>query len=227
MKHWFLLSYLLYASLVHAQDANPCGSLRNAHGPYDYRLATHDMKSLVEGEHFTPGVESLKIRQTGAFGHDIGYTLRAFPNHPRALVAMERLAEKEKKDPPYRSPYSVECFYERALRFQPSDYVVRLLYASFLIGRGRPADDVTRHLDYISQSQADNPFAVYNVGLIFFDMKNYEQARAHAHKALKLGLMRGELKAKLERVGQWTEPTDADAPPTAASAAPPAASGAH
>ncbi|MBI3350405.1 MAG: hypothetical protein HY020_24805 [Burkholderiales bacterium] len=224
MKPWFILSWLIAAGLANAQAQNPCGSLVNyAYGPFDYRSASNDQKSLVEGAHFTPGVEMLQTRKTGAFGHDIGYTLRAFPNHPRALVAMQRLVEKEKRNPAEGAPYTIDCFYERALRFQPSDYLVRLLFATFLVSRGE-STEVGRHLAYVSDTQADNPFAMYNVGLIYFDMKNYDQALLYAQKAMKMGLMRGDLKAKLEAVHKWADPAP-DAPTDAASAPEPASSG--
>lgn len=222
----FICIHSAHAQPTASQAPNPCGPLANyAYGPYDYRSATPDQKSLVENAHFTPGVETLQVRKTGMFGHDIGYTLRAFPNHPRALVAMQHLVEKEKRNPADGAPYTVECFYERALRFQPNDYVVRLLFANFLVGRGETAE-VARHLAYVSDTQADNPFAAYNIGLIYFDMKNYDQALVHAHKAMKMGLMRGDLKARLEAVHKWVDP-EPDTPSETASMPASAASGAH
>jgi len=237
MKHWFLSLALIWIGAANAQmpvasDANnaqnPCGPLRNpAYGPFDYRVALPDQKSMVERIHFTPGVEMLQTRTTGPFGGDIGYTLRAFPNHVRALASMQRLAEKEKRNPPEGAPYTVECFYERALRFQPNDYGVRLLYANFLVGKGG-IEEAERHLAYVAETQADNPFAIYNIGLIYFDMKNYEQALAYAHKAMSMGLLRTELKTRLEHVNKWVEATpETPGNPASASAAASAASGAQ
>lgn len=220
MKTWVLLSWLLASSSIGAQTNNACGSLVNyAFGPYDYRVATPGQKSLVENAHFTAGVEFLQTRKTGTFGHDIGYTLRAFPNHPRALMAMQQLVEKEKRNPAEDAPYTIDCFYERALRFRPDDYVVRLLYVSFLIGRGE-LKEVPAHLAYVSETEADNAFAMYNLGLVYFDLKDYGQSLAYAHKAMQLGLARPDLKAKLERLNKWADPapvaaTDAASKPEA------------
>ena len=70
-----------------AQDIGYCNlDLHNAFGPFDYRTATKDKLKLVESYHFTPKVESLIGGQSGTLGADIDYTLRAFPNHPRALL---------------------------------------------------------------------------------------------------------------------------------------------
>lgn len=221
MRTWVLLFGLLAASGVGAQTDNACGSLANyAFGPYDYRAATPGQKSLVENAHFTAGVEFLQTRKTGTFGHDIGYTLRAFPNHPRALLAMQKLVEKEKRNPAEDAPYTIDCFYERALRFRPDDYVVRLLYVSFLIERG-DLKEVPAHLAYVNQTEADNAFAMYNLGLVYFDLKDYGQALAYAHKAFELGLPRTDLKNKLARINKWEEPAPR---PAAAAASTPDAS---
>jgi len=52
----------------------------------------------------------------------------------------------------------------------------------------------------------DNPLTQNNVGLIYFDMKNYEKALIHAHKAYQLGLRMPALPDRLKSVGKWTEP---------------------
>src|SRR5690242_17113706 len=91
---WLCLS--AFAATMHpvaADDA--CGELENAFGPFDYRTVSADRKRLVEGSHFTPYIEGLQRGHTGAIGSEIDYTLRAFPNHPRALVAMMKLGIKE------------------------------------------------------------------------------------------------------------------------------------
>ena len=203
------------------QDAAGCGSLENrAYGPYDYRQARPNQRELVEHAHFTPKVEALRSGQTGAPGWDIGYTLRAFPNHPRALLAMQGLVVQENKNPARDAIYTIECYYERALRFQRDDHVVRMLYANFLIGKNQ-FEDATKQLDYIIEIQADEPFTQFNVGMLFFDMKNYDRALEQAHKAIALGFMRTDLKQRLSAVGRWVEPKPeaADAPASAASAA--------
>src|SRR5882672_10328606 len=64
-----------------------CGALPNAYGPFDYRIE-HDKLAIVEAYHFTSQVELLIRGQSGALGADLDYTLRAAPNHHRALVAM-------------------------------------------------------------------------------------------------------------------------------------------
>src|SRR5437868_1067555 len=80
-------------SVARAQNLGDCGSLDNpSYGPFDYRTATAYQKQLVEiiGAHFTSSVESLQHGNTAPIGGELDYTLRAFPNHRRALLAMIR-----------------------------------------------------------------------------------------------------------------------------------------
>ena len=90
-----------FACAASAQT-NPCGELGNSFGPFDYRTVPEQPKRLVEGAHFTPVVESLIRGNTASGpGGDIDYTLRAMPNHHRALLATVRLGEIEKTGKPF------------------------------------------------------------------------------------------------------------------------------
>lgn len=204
---------------VHAPSATAdaeteCGTLEWNYGPYDYRLITPHQRRLVETAHFTAGTENLTESATGNFGADLKYTLSVFPNHPRALLAMERLAAKEKRDPPFGAKYTVECFYERALRYKPDDPVPRMLYVSFLIKKNR-LDDARRHLQYVVDKTEESPLTQFNAGMLYFDMKDYDKALAQAHRVIAMGSDRRELRDRLASVGRWIEPP----PATPASAA--------
>ena len=78
------------ASQAMAQNAAPenaCGSLKNSYGPFDYRTQRESL-AVVEAVHFNQTTEML-IRPMGRnFGGDFDYTLRASPNHHRALISM-------------------------------------------------------------------------------------------------------------------------------------------
>lgn len=221
-----LVATLLASGAALAQEPG-CGSLANGYGPFDYRTANAQQKGIVETAHFTPGVESLTRGKTGAFGGDIRYTLIVFPNHPRALLAMERLVEKERANPARDAWYTIECFYERALRFRPDDHVVRLLYVNFLVKR-KETDNALKQLDYVADTTRDNPFAQFNVGMLYMDMKLYDKALEQAHRVIAMGFDRRELRERLTAAGHWVEPpaSAASAPEGAASAASAAASGA-
>lgn len=196
--------FALCANTAHAQDAKSCGSLQNNYGPHDYRKITDHQRRLVEDAHFTPGVESLTRMKTSYFSEDIGYTLRVFPNHHRALITMQRLVDREKTDKPAHAQWSMACYFERAIRFQADDHIVRMLFASYLIKNAR-LDEATWQLETAIKLNGDDPFTQFNAGLIFFDMKNYERALVQAHRAARLGLPRTELKDQLMAVGKWSD----------------------
>ena len=213
-------------ALAQQAGGEDCGALTNAFGPYDYRVERGNNLSLVEGAHFTPPVEALIKGNAGYIGGDLDYTLRAFPNHHRALMSVMRYGEKMKKPHPSDLRYSVECYLERAVRFRPDDGIARMLYSMFL-AKGNRVPEAIKQLD-IAASNAenqDNPFTHYNLGLNYMDLKEYAKAEEQAHKAYGMGFLQPELKDRLKALGKWTDKatdnpdSSASAPAEAASAA--------
>jgi predicted Zn-dependent protease len=186
-----------------ARGFEPCGSLENAVGPYDYRTASAKKKEIVERFHFTESVEALSKGQSSvAVGADIAYTLRAFPNHPRALIAMADLALRQKTDRPHGSPYTVACWFERAIRFRPDDGKVRLSYGVALLKRGE-REPAIRQLLIADRLVPNDPNVNYNLGLAYFYGKDYVKARERAKEAYALGFPLPGLRDMLVREHQW------------------------
>lgn len=179
------------------------------HGPFDYRKASQYERLNVENFHFTAAVERQLIGKTNAApGPDINYTLRAFPNHHRALDAATRLATRDRKDQPEGMEWTVECYFERALRFVKDDTVVHSLYANWLAQRKR-SQDAERELQAALKLAGDNALSYFSIGLIYFEMGQFEQAQAQARRAQTLGWPRTDLIDKLKAAGQWREPAAA------------------
>ncbi len=205
LPHALLVLLLALPGAALAQATfSACGPLENHFGPYDYR-SDRDKLAIVERFHFTGEVEALIRGTSGSLEGDIGYTLRAFPNHHRALIAMMRYGDRLQSPQPKRAQYSIDCYFDRALRFRPDDHIVRVIFAGHLAKTGREPDAV-KQLELATEGAKDNAFSHYNIGLAYFEMKQYDQALRQAHKARALGFPRGELKAKLEAVGRWAEP---------------------
>jgi hypothetical protein len=202
-----VLGTALFPSLAFAQvSASICGPLEGGYGPYDYRGADPYKLGLVEGTHFTAPVEALVRGHTATrAGGDLNYTLRAFPNHHRALLAVVRYGEKFNSQNPPQLGYSVECWFERALRFRRDDYIVRLIYASYLDKQNR-LPDALEQLRIAATEAKDNPFTHYNIGLVYFDLKQYDKALEQAHRAMEMEFPRVELRDQLIRIGRWHEP---------------------
>lgn len=178
----------------------------------------------MEDYHFLPRVESLISGMSGSLGADIDYTLRAFPNHHRALISMMNLGAKLKNPMPPGAQFSVECYFKRALQFRPDDTIARMIYAKFLATDGRKPEAI-RQLEFVVQAAKENGFSQYNAGLIYFEMGEFDKALLQAHRALSLGFERpGGLKQQLQKAGKWVDAPPAGPEGTASNPVAPAAS---
>lgn len=198
---------LLSSDAARAQQApamnHGCGPVGETKGDY---ISDRRRLKIVEDYHFTPQVEALIRGQSGVkIGGDLDYTLLSFPNHHRALMAMMRLAERERTPRPDGSSLTVECYFDRALRFRPDDAVARMLYATYLF-KNRRADEAKAQLERTAADAGDAPLTHYNLGLIYLEMKHYDAALKHAHKAHALGLQRPGLREQLTLANRWQEP---------------------
>jgi len=205
-----LISFGAAAQAADTACGNP---FVNGYGPYDYRSDQQKLK-IVEDYHFTPRVESLVGGAAGSVGADLDYTLRAFPNHHRALLSMMNLGAKAKSPMPPGAQVSVECYFRRALVFRPDDAIARMMFATFLARNGRKPEAV-REVDFSVQGAPDNAFTQYNAGLIYLEMREFDKALIQAHRALALGFERPNLRQQLQAAGKWVDPPVA---PGAASA---------
>lgn len=223
-----LLGFLPPAA--NAQTGGPgCGELQNSFGPYDYRkhAGSQNYKTdsnnplrLVEIAHFRPEMEALRQGGQGPLstvGPEFDYTLRAFPNHHRALDAILRLSARDRTDQPKGMRYTISCWFERAVRFVPDDPIVRMLFATYL-GKTNRVEEALQHLAFAAKSNADNAFTQYNVGLAYFDMKQFDLALKQAHISYGMGMQRLELKELLTQSGHWRDLPAGGTPANAASA---------
>ncbi len=184
---------------------NPCGPLEGVHyGPFDYRTQKPRLR-IVEVAHFTPIVESLVGGATGDLGKDLAYTLRAAPNHHRALAAVVKWGERRKSKNLPGMEYSIDCWFDRALRFAPDDHVARSLYAQY-VGKNGNQELAAKQLELILAQTEDNPLAIHNVGLIYLELNMFDQALAQAHRALSMGFVNSRLEAQLRQAGKWQDP---------------------
>ncbi len=182
-----------------------CGPLKMSFsGPWDYR-SDKDKINLVERAHFTPKVEKLISGQAGHLAEDINYTLIHFPNHPRALISMMRLSEREKVERPKGAEFSIECYIVRAIRFTPDDGTIQMIAGMYYSKKGNNAKAL-EYLERASELSGESGNLHYNLGLVFFELKTFDKALFHAHEAYRLGFTLPGLKSKLEKIGKWHEP---------------------
>lgn len=181
----------------------PCKGEAQGYGPYDYTNGMHVKEKLpiVERYHFTTGVEALRVGsgQSHYVVGDLDYTLRAFPNHHRALFAVIRYEAKQ--DPKKRKLVtSPECYLQRAIAFSPSDAKSRLLFGIYLHRKGKheDAEGLYHQAIKLSPQLAE---AHYNLGLLLMDEERYAEAKEHAVKAYKLGYPLPGLQRRLADAG--------------------------
>lgn len=181
-----------------------CGSLQNAFGPFDYRDKTKGNElRLVEIAHFTADVKSLR-RGASSFSaiNDLNYTLRAFPNHWGALEAVSRF---ELQGGDFLEFYSVDCYFDRAIRFAGDDGNVRLLYGVYLMRRKRN-DEARNELEEAARLAPESIDVAYNLGLLYLRLGEPVKAMEKARYAYGKGYPLPGLREALQEAGAWVEP---------------------
>jgi len=206
-----LITLALCSAQTQAQTSteSSCGDpFRNHFGPWDYRTARKQDIDIVERNHFTPGIETLTKpvnTMMNDMAQDVAYTLGVFPNHHRALLVMVRLAEKYRTDPPAGTKITINCWFDRAVRFRPEDTVVRSIYAQYL-GKQRRKDEAIQHLNFALQLSNENPISQYTIGTVFLELGEFDRALSLAHKSRAMGVQWPELEISLRASGHWKDP---------------------
>ncbi|MBN1378928.1 MAG: tetratricopeptide repeat protein [Gammaproteobacteria bacterium] len=201
---------LLFVCLTIDVPANAyCGSpleRNNFNRPLDYtdQIGEAENLRIVESYHFSPKVEGLLEGDTGPLPMDIDYVLRQIPNHYRALAAMMRfqIAYPRPADANY---YTMDCYLERALAFTPTDPNLHMLYAVYA-HKKKEYDKALKFYAEANRIGLNSMEYHYNLGLLYFDMKDYEKAREHAEKAYSQNYPLQGLRNKLKRAGKWVSP---------------------
>lgn len=195
---------LIASANLHAATANFCGELENPYGPYDYRRRAEFQENfrLVEHGHFTPDVENGIRGKTSTIGGDLSYTLRAIPNHHRALNTLAVVALREKSLHLKGLRYPVECWFDRAIRFTPDDETVYVTYGGYLYALGKTEEAIKIFKTGLSYAP-ENATLNYNIGLAYLKQRDYAKAQEHGRKAYQNGFPLPGLKNKLIELKKW------------------------
>ncbi len=163
-----------------------CEGGEQHYGPYDYRKPeNHGYRlHIVESYHFNKQVEHLIKGMTGKLEGDINYTLRAFPNHHKALKSIARLSLRrpsaDKKFP------EAECYLQRAAVFTPDDPIVHLIFAIYLHQKHK-LQRAKKEYQLAIKYSPKSGLAHYNYGLVLVDLDDVKGAKKQARIAAKLG----------------------------------------
>ena len=211
ISFFWLLCFYLPASIVSATEAPwvgsdlkgvPCDGERMGYGPYDYTNSSHRATKLniVEEYHFTKEMEAA-AGENIRMGGQIGYTLRAFPNHHRALYAIIRHQLRFGEQVYLEGRTPAECYFQRAAAFSPRDTKVYQLYAYYLTKKGQDAMAIKQYeMALLVKPQGH---LHYQLGKAYFKTKQYDDAVKHAKLAIERGFKKRDLKKQLQSVGKW------------------------
>ena len=165
----------------------------------------------VEKYHVGPTTEKLRTRQYESASGDLAFTLRYFPNHPQGLVLLLQLCEHWKSA--QCAPPMVSEVFERAVAVNPNiaaSYVAQSIY----LYRVKRFPAAIASLEKARTLDPNSLNAHYNLGLVYFETKQFELANEHAQRAYQLGAQVPGLRDKLVRAGQW-KPIDTPMPAAA------------
>lgn len=159
----------------------------------------------IESHHFDADTEALIRGKTAATpGGDIEFLVRYIPNHPRGLSALVRLSLRDRTPRPSGVQVNVECYLVRALEFRAGDVLVEQIYGTYLARLGRNEEAVKRFKNAESIAPEDALIA-YNLGLLYVELGDFEQARRYAQKAYSSGISFPGLRDRLARAGELRE----------------------
>lgn len=175
--------------------------------------------SQVEAYHLSGCVNGLKTHRWEAAIGDCQFMLNYFPNHPTALLTLADICLAWKSPKCNPDPY-----FESAIIVNPriaSPYVTQGIY---MMRAGR-AKDAVPLLEQAAALEPNSVNAQYNLGLAYFDVKQYDAANDAAQRAYALGAPVPGLRDKLKKVGSWkpaatASPSPADSAKSGAGGAP-------
>jgi tetratricopeptide (TPR) repeat protein len=200
---WVCGAYILFSTAAMGAEVCDLSSYSPFGRELDYRDPANEKElENIEKHHFTQNVELLLKGVSAGIGADISYTLKAFPNHYRALNALVQLSLKEKVGKPREADFTIDCFFKRAINFRPDDSTVRMIYGVYLY-KTRKLDEALIHMKKGADLDPLNANINYNLGLLYFEKKEYEKARSYAKKAYDRGFLLQGLRNKLRTVGKW------------------------
>lgn len=225
MKARFTLVW--FCGVIGLAFLSPAGAGQyGQYGPFDY----YDTKNtptrayaLVERAHLGPKTELLRLQGDQCFyWGDLDYTLRAFPNHPKALVKMAEFLKgnvpcsiggpasearsaaelAEQLEAKTWQGRTMEYYFETAIRYRPQYVETRLLYARALKDVAKN-NEAIRVLQEAIHQDPKSAMAHYELGSLLLTNGEKQAALVHAQKAYGLGAPPSDLRDKLVAAGLW------------------------
>lgn len=198
----------------------PLSAQGGQYGPFDYYNPGKGSISVVERYHMGFVLfKNQREKNWCAYWDNLDYTLRAFPNHPKALTLMAEYLNQHQpcqSGSEHRSAVELmreierggwreknaDYYFQTAITFRPQYAKTRILYARYLISERRHDEAIVQYQEAL-KTEPDAADAHYELGLLYFDKAEYAKARSHAERAYGLGNTRPDLRDKLTSTGHW------------------------
>lgn len=171
--------------------------------PHDYFGGDYKPQLLrsVNRHHLGPVTKAIDRGEAPWGGID--FMLRYFPNHPRALYLLTRLATKTNE-------YGrAEEYFHKAIRLYPDTPTTYLIYGIFLHKTGKLASSIEQYKKAI-KLDPQNSEIYYNLGLAYFDKGDHKKAYQYGRDAYIRGYPLPGLKNKLKNAKAWEPIQEAD-----------------
>lgn len=170
-------------------------------GPNDYYDSSKRVQEVVRSVnalHLDKAISNYNNNKIHLACMELEFTLRWFPNHPRGLQFAAELFSK------HACPggKNADDYFNAALDYRPNDGIIHALYGIYLHKTG----SLNKALKQYESALTLIPDAAdlhYNMGLLFIEMKNYDDALKHAQKAYEIGHPLPGLKNKLVKLKVW------------------------
>lgn len=191
---FFASVFLLLALPVLAAPLDP----ESYYGNYN-----REHLGAVERHHLQQGRDKAKWDNPIYAWRDVDFMLRHFPNHPDALLLAIDLSLKSKD-----MRHATELF-EKAVAFDPMPAVPWVIYGLYYHRHGKFSKAVERYKEGLKR----DPGLVegyYNLGLAYFELKQYTKSNQAAQRAYLLGYPLPGLRNKLKRIGKWQPIPDSE-----------------
>jgi len=117
-------------------------------------------------------------------------------------MAIYQLRVARPTDARYRT---AECYFDRAIRHAPRDAEVRALFGTYLHKRGELALALAEYKEAERLRPGTAPSRDYRIGMLLYDMKEYDQAVVYAKRAYAKKYHDETLRENLKKIGKWSD----------------------
>jgi SAM-dependent methyltransferase len=204
VRTWMARAFAAFPWLSAVMLIYPATSLGQV-GNRDYYnpgTTTDEVANWQNAHHFhlQPGFDAMKRGNWKSARDNFEFILRAFPNSPQALNGISEVCVLKWKP---RSPAcDADSWFDKAVEVNPDIATTWTLYGIHLQREKRPQQAVEK-FEHALKLRPDDINANYNLGLAYFELKDYEKANQQAQISYALGAPLPGLRDMLKREGAW------------------------